>query len=126
VFKELYFWLSELLERVRTNDNPNLSAYIGISFFQCMNILTIYGIINYFFTFNISKSIAIYLSILIYVIISVFNYFYLLRKRDEIEKKFEEYSIGKQRKGKLFLWTYISLTIVIFIFVLTYMTTPKY
>jgi hypothetical protein len=126
VFKKLYFGLSELLEKVRTNDNPYFNAFIGISFFQCMNVLTISAIINYFFTFNVSKNIAIYLGIIIYVIITIFNFFYLFRKRNEIEKKFEEYSIEKRRKGKLYLWTYILLTIVIFLFVIIYMTTPKY
>ena len=41
MFKELYYRLYELLKKVKTNDNPGFNAFIGISFFQCMNILTL-------------------------------------------------------------------------------------
>jgi hypothetical protein len=117
MFKELYYWLHELLNKTKTNDNPGFNAFIGISFFQCMNVLTLGGIVNYFFEIEISKDTAIYSGIFIYVFLTVINFFNLFRKREEIIKKFEKLLIEKQNKGKLYLWLYILTTLGLFMYV---------
>lgn len=126
MFRELYYWLYELLKKIKTNDNPEFNAFIGISFFQCMNVLTIGGIANYLFAFDISKSTAVYSGIFMYVSLTVVNFFSLFRKRGEIIKKFEKLPIERQSKGKLYLWLYILITIGLFMYVIINLVTPKY
>jgi len=126
MFKELYYWLHELLKKIKTNDNPGFNAFIGISFFQCMNVLTLVGIANFFFVLDISKDTAIYLGIFIYVFITAVNFFSLFRTREEIIKKFERLPIERQSKGKLCLWLYMLITIGLFMYVIINLVTPKY
>ena len=126
MFKELYYRLYELLKKVKTNDNPGFNAFIGISFFQCMNILTLGVVANYFLNLDISKSSAIYSGIFLYVSLTVVNFFILLRKKEEITKKYEQLPIERQGKGKLFFWVYALITTVLFIYVIVNLVAPKY
>lgn len=126
MFKELYYRLYELLKKVKTNDNPGFNAFIGISFFQGINILTLVRIANFFFTIDISKDTAIYSGIFIYVSLTAVNFFSLFRTRKEIIKKFEKLPIERQSKGKLYLWLYILITIGLFMYVIINLATPKY
>ena len=126
MFKELYYRLYELLNKVKTNDNPGFNAFIGISFFQGINILTLVRIANFFFALDISKDTAIYSGIFIYVSLTAVNFFSLFRTRKEIIKKFEKLPIERQSKGKLYLWLYILITIGLFMYVIINLATPKY
>jgi hypothetical protein len=126
MFKELYYRLYELLKKVKTNDNPGFNAFIGISFFQCMNILTLGGVTNYFLNLDISKSSAVYSGIFLYVSLTAVNFFILFRKKEEITKKYEQLPIERQGKGKLYFWLYALITIVLFIYVIVNLVTPKY
>lgn len=126
LFKELYYWLYELLKKVKTNDNPDFSAYLGISFFQCVNVLALVGILNYFIVFDIPINIAVYSGIFIYVLLTAVNFFTLFRKRNEIIKKFGKYSTSQQNKGKIYFWLYALTTVILFIYVIINLVTPKY
>jgi hypothetical protein len=126
LFKELYYWLYELLKKVKTNDNPGFNAYLGISFFECVNVLALVGIVNYFFALDIPRNIAVYFGIFIYVSLTAINFFSLFRKRNEIIKKLEKYSTERQNKGKLYFWLYALTTIVLFIYVIINLVKPKY
>jgi hypothetical protein len=126
MFKELYYRLYELLNKVKTNDNPGFNAFIGISFFQCMNILTLFGIANYFLNLSVPKSSAVYSGVFLYVSISVVNFFVLFRKKEKIVKRYKQLPIERQRKGKLYFWLYALITIVLFIYVIVNLVTPKY
>ena len=114
MFRELYYWLHELLKKIKTNDNPGFNAFIGISFFQCMNVLTLGGIANFFFALDISKDTAIYSGIFIYVSLTAVNFFSIFRTKEEIIRKFEKLPIERQSKGKLYLWLYMLITIALF------------
>jgi hypothetical protein len=118
MFKELYYWLYELLKKIKSNDNPGFNAFIGISFFQCMNILTLVGIVNHFFALEISKNAAIFLGIFIYFSLTGINIFHLFRTRIEIIKKFEKLPTQRQNKGKLYFWLYMLVTIGLFMFII--------
>jgi len=126
MFKELYYWLQELLKKIKTNDNPEFNAYIGITFFQCINVSTLVRIAIFFFDLDISKDTAIYSGIFIYVSLAAVNFFSLFRTREEIIKKFETLPIERQSKGKLYLWLYMLITIGLFMYVIINLVTPKY
>lgn len=123
---ELYYWLYEYLKKIKTNDNPAFNAFIGISFFQGINVLTLVGIANYFLAFDISRNTVIYSGIIIYVSLTAINFFSLFVKRNKIIKKFEGFSAKRREKGKLYLWLYILATIALAMYVLIYLVTPKY
>jgi hypothetical protein len=126
MFAELYYWTYSILKNIKTNDNPEFNAFLGISSFQCLNILSIFGIINYFFVFDIPKNIVIYCGIILFVSITVTNYFSIFSKRDEVKKKYEKFDIARRRKGQLFLLLYVLVTLVLFIYVLANLVTAKY
>lgn len=124
--KKLYYILYELLRKVKTNDNPGFNAFIGISFFQFMNILTLCGLANYFFNIEISKSNAVYSGIFLYIILTTVNFFILFRKKDKIKKKYQQLPKERQRKGKLCFWLYALITIALFIYVIFNLVMPKH
>lgn len=126
MFKEFYYWLYELLKKIKTNDNPEFNAYLGISSFQFLNVLTLVGITNFFFALDVSEDTAIYLSIFIYVSITAVNFFSLFRKREKIIKKYEKLPVERQRKGKLYLWIYMLTTTGLSMYVIINLVTPKY
>jgi hypothetical protein len=126
MFRELYYWLYELLKKIKTNDNPGFNAFIGISFFQCMNVLTLGGIANYFLSLDISKSTAVYSGIFLYVSLTTVNFFILFRKKDEIIKKCEKLPAERKSKGQLYFWLYALITIGFFIYVIINLVTAKY
>jgi len=126
MFSELYFWLYEYLKKVKTNENPGFNAFIGISFFQGINILTIGGIVNYFFAIDIPRNTAIFSGIFIYVSITAVNFFSLFRRRNKITEKFVKVSAERQSIGKLYFWLYVLATMALAVYVLTNLVTPKY
>jgi len=126
MFKELYYWLYKLSLKRRNNNDSVFDAFLGISFFQGMNILTLLGVVNYFLALDISKNNSIYLGIFIYVITTFINYFSLFRLRNAIINKYEELPRERRNKGKLFFLLYCLLTIVLFMCMIIYLVKPKY
>lgn len=116
MFRELYYLLIQTLKKVKTNDNPAFNAYIGISFFQGYNLLSFLIVIRYFFSVNIEKDLAIILGIFLWLSITVFNYFTLYQKRNDIVKTFDHYSNRWRTRGNFALWTYMILTNLAFFY----------
>lgn len=116
MFRELYYLLIQTLKKVKTNDNPAFNAYIGISFFQGYNLLSFLIVIRYFFSVNIEKDLAIILGIFLWLSITVFNYFTLYQKRNDIVKTFDHYSNRWRTRGNFVLWTYMILTNLAFFY----------
>lgn len=116
MFRELYYLLIQTLKKVKTNDNPAFNAYIGISFFQGLNLLSFLIVFRYFFFVNIEKDLAIIMGIFIWLSITCINYFTLYYKRNDIVKTFEHYSNGWHTRGNVFLWTYMILTNLTFFY----------
>ncbi|OJU51545.1 MAG: hypothetical protein BGN96_07915 [Bacteroidales bacterium 45-6] len=126
MFRELYYWLYELLKKVKTNDNPGFNAFLGISSFQCFNILTLAGIANYFLALDISKDATIYFGVILYVSVTAVNFFTLFRKKEEIAKQYGQLPAKRQSRGKLCLWLYMLMTVGLSMYVIMYLVTPKY
>src|SRR5437868_14360889 len=99
MFRELYYRLFESLKGVKTNTHPAFNAYLGISSFQCINVATLLAIINYFLKIDVSKNTSVYIGILLYIFLTVINFFYLFRKKDELGKKFDKMQMKRQNIG---------------------------
>ena len=111
MFKEFCYYLYEIHAGKESDNSKFFSALIGISFLQEMNILTAWGLVNYIFNLVIPKKSVISLGIFISVLISVINYFYLYRNRNEIIKKTEGFSSKREKIGKTFFVIYIYIYI---------------
>ena|ERR1035437_7376450 len=118
MYKEFYYYVYEIHTGKGSENSKFFSALTGISYLQSMNLMTLWGIGNYFFGIVITKDIVIFLSILIYVLFSVINYFYLYLKRKEIMKKVEGFSEKREKKGKTFFVIYIIATLFLLFFVI--------
>lgn len=124
MFREFYYWLYDYLNESKTI-SPRFDAFLGVSLLQCMNVLILFGLANYFLAIDIPKESAAFAGIFLYISVTVVNYFSLFRKKDEIIKKCEKLSTERQRKGKLHFRLYALITIGIFIYVLIYLVTPQ-
>jgi Na+/H+ antiporter NhaD/arsenite permease-like protein len=126
MFSELYYWLYTILKKIKTNDNPEFNAFLGISSLQYLNIASLFGVANYFLVLNITKNLVILASLIVLVVIAIVNYYNFFSERDELKKKFEKFSPARRRKGQLFLLLYVFVTLILFIYVLANLVTPKY
>ena len=99
MFNEFYYYVYEIHTGKGSENSKFFSAIIGISYLQSMNLATLWGLLNSFFDFVITKDSVIFFTLIISVIISVVNYFYLYRRRNEIVKKVEGYSTKREKIG---------------------------
>jgi archaellum biogenesis protein FlaJ (TadC family) len=123
MFKQIYFFIYTDFKKVKTNDTPAYNALLALSLLQSMNFLSLGAIVNFFFKIEIDKNNAIYLGLFIAVLLLLINYFYIFRKKDDIEKKYESKPFAKRQ---FYLWVYISLSVGLFIYVVTNLVTPRY
>ena len=117
LIKSFYYFLYLFLLKIKTNDQPFTNAYIGISFFICLNILSIFGVLNNYFSYNLSKDSIILAAAFMYVGITILNYFTLYKKRKEIVSKFKNESISIKKRRKIIFSAYLILTLCIFIYI---------
>jgi len=126
MFTELYYWTYSILKKIKTNDNPEFNAFLGISSFQYLNVASLFGVANYFLVLNTTKNLVILVSILVLAAIAIVNYYSFFSKRDTIKKKFEKFSPSRRMKGQIFLLLYVLTTLILFIYVLANLITAKY
>lgn len=109
-----YYRIYKGLTKVKTNDTPALNAMVLLIALQAFNILSVFGIINYFFRLEFDKQQVIIGGISLYIILLVPNYIYLFRKRNEIIKRYQNETAPKKTKGVILLLLYIVITITVF------------
>ncbi len=126
MFAELYYWTYSILKKIKTNDNPEFNAFLGISSFQYLNVVSLFGVVNYFLVLNTTKKLVILASLVVLAAIAIVNYYSFFSKRDDIKKKYERFSPARRKKGQLFLLLYVLVTLVLFIYVLANLVTAKY
>jgi hypothetical protein len=126
MFEELYFWMHSYLQRIKGNSNPPLNASILICGLQASNIVMISGVINYFLKIKMEKYNTIYFGIALMIVLYLLNHFHLYSKRNEIFQQYENRSPERQRKGKLFFWLYVLLSLFLFFYLAANLVTPRY
>jgi hypothetical protein len=109
-----YYRIYKGLTKVKTNDTPALNAMVLLIALQAFNILSVFGIINYFFRLEFDKQQVIIGGISLYIILLVPNYIYLFRKRNEIIKRYQNETAPQKTKGVVLLLLYIVITITVF------------
>jgi multisubunit Na+/H+ antiporter MnhB subunit len=83
---------------------------------QAINILSAFGIIKYFFFYDMefSKRATTIEALSLYIILLVPNYYFLYRKRDEILKRYENETKEDKTWGIINVILYIVITITVF------------
>jgi len=112
--KYFYYRIYKALTKVKTNDTPALNAMLLLIILQSCNILSIFGIINYFLKIEIEKQQAMVGGLLLYVILLIPNYIYLFRKRNEIVKQYQNETKEDKTWGFIGLLLYILVSITVF------------
>jgi hypothetical protein len=126
MFNEIYFWMYSYLRNIKGNSNPPLNAYLLVSVLQGFNIIMIWGIINYFYKYYVGRNNGIYIGLALAAVLFSINHFYLYSKRGEIFQKYEILNPERRRKGKLYFWLYVILSLVLFFYLAATLVTPRY
>jgi len=114
MFREFCYYLYEIHTGEESDNNKFFSALIGISFFQGLNIISVFTIANYFKKVVVLKDAVIFLGVILWLSITIFNYFFLYRNKNEIIKLVEGYSTQRQKWGKILFVTYILATFALY------------
>jgi len=114
MFKQIYYWMYSYLKRIKSNDTPAFNSYLLICILQGTNVGTIWVIINYFLKVDIDKSAAVSLGLVWTVLLSIFNYFLLYAKREDIFMKYNNIQTKRKIKGQIYFWIYVLLSFTSF------------
>jgi hypothetical protein len=125
MFRVIYYSLFKFLSKTRPKETPAFDAYLILSLFQCMNVLSIFGVINYFIRMDIAKNAAVIMGITLYLLTTIINFFALFRKRHFIFSQFDKFSLSKIKTGKYKLLTYLLVSTAIFLYVLFNLVSMK-
>ena len=126
MFKEFYYYVYEIHTGKGSENSKFFSAITGITYLQSVNLATVWGLMNYFIEFEISKDLLIFLCSIIPVIFSVINYSYLYRNKNEIIKKVEGFSEKREKTGKMFFVVYIIASLFLMFFVIKNFVPARY
>ena len=125
MFKEFCYYLYEIHTGKESDKNKFFSALIGISFLQEMNILSIWGTINYLFDLVVPIDSIVFVGISLWIFITGINYFIIFKKRNYIMKRVNEFSIKREKVGKMFFLFYIIVTLFYIYYVIQNLTPIK-
>ncbi|AFD07513.1 hypothetical protein [Solitalea canadensis] len=114
MIKEAYYWMYKGLQKIRKDENPAVDAFLGIVFFQNLNLIVLGRILFCIFHFRIAKDLVLMWTILGAIIIISLNYFITYHRRKDIFQIVEQYSKDRRRKGKFFFILYIIASLVAF------------
>lgn len=111
MFKEFCYYLYEIHTGKESDNAKFLSAIAGILFLQEMNIISLWGIINYIFKLVILKDSIIFMVVSIWLILTILDYLFIYKKRVEIIQKVENFSFKRKRTGEVLFVLYIIATL---------------
>ena len=112
--KYFYYKIYKALTKVETNDTPALNAMLLLIILQSCNILSIFGIINYFYRWSFDKQQVIIGGLALYISLFIPNYFSLFCKHKEIVKRYQNETKEDKTWGGIGLLLYISVSITVF------------
>jgi len=123
---ELYYWMYRIINRNKSNKEPELNAFFLFSLLECINIFTLWGFLNYFLDITVPKNTAMIINFLVILVILVINFIFLYRKRTKIIKKMEELSNKRRIIGKFLFVLYNLVTLFLMFYVVYYLVKVRY
>lgn len=113
-----YYVIYSFLSKIPTNDTPKTNALILLVALQSLNILTLFTIVNFFLNLQLSRNYAIVEGIVLYIVLLVFNYFYIIRNIKLIIKKYQNASSNKKLIGLFIFYTYVIISITTYFYII--------
>lgn len=123
---ELLYWLTKDFKKSRNNDDPSFNAYLVFTLTCCLNIFSLFAVINYCFKLSFTRDAVIFFGLVTYLTVLAMLYFTIYRDRKETANRIENYSMERLKKGRIYYWIYLLATSVIFMFVIFNLVDPKY
>ncbi len=124
--EELYYWMVFHLTLIKTNKTPAFNSVIIISVLQGINLSLIDMLFKYFFNIDFFENLSSeLLGLLMFIVLFLINIVFLYSKRNDIIKKFENYSVERRLRGRLFFWIYVVLSFVSFFGTASVLVVPK-
>lgn len=109
-----YYRIYQQLKKVKTNSTPALNAMILLGILQGLNVLSVYGIVNYFFHISVYRIHVVLGGTVLAVLLFFSGFIFFVGRKDEIYKQYEGESKEERKRGTIYLLLYILLSIVFF------------
>ncbi|KIA95236.1 hypothetical protein OC25_07955 [Pedobacter kyungheensis] len=114
---KIYYLLYKVLKSNGKNDQSFFNAFLGLCFLEYMNLWSIFGLVNYFFKYRITKDESVYCALITGGIIFIYNYFILWNKKEIIVKKYDNSPI---KNGMILIWGLIIFSFSLLYIILEY------
>ncbi len=122
---ELLYWLIKDFQKSKNNDDPSFNAFLVLTLTCCLNIFSLFAIINYCCKLSYTKDAVIFIGFVSYLTVLAILYFTVYLDRKEKANTIENYSVNRQKKGRINYWIYLLGTIATFVFVIFYLVDHK-
>lgn len=113
--KYLYYHLWIALKAIPTNTTPATNALVFLCMAQCVNIFSIFLVINNYhneFIYMIKAGLVTYLVTLYFCVLAI-DYSLLYKKRNEMEEKYKNESKSKKTIGVILGQVYVYGSIIL-------------
>jgi hypothetical protein len=110
----IYFRIYKQLRRVKSNDTPGFNALILLIILQSLNILSLFGIVNYFIKVSLFKNQVLIITLCLFVLLFLANFRYFFRKQKDIYERYINESDTSNKKGTAIVLVYIVFSLIIF------------
>lgn len=115
MFQLIYLQLINiLLKNESRKKSAAFDSFLAISSLQCVNVFSVFAIVNEVFELHLRKEDAVFFGLGIYFLITFINYSLLLKNKDKIALAFP---VDKATSSGAF-YIYFIMSISIFLFIL--------
>lgn len=114
MIKQFYYWMYKGLQKIRKDKDPAFDAFLGMVFFQNLNLIVVTRIIHNITGFTLLKGEVVQYGTLLGITLLGLNYFGLYSKRKQIFDHINTLSVYRYKKGKKIFITYVILSFIMF------------
>ena len=116
--EKLYYFFYRILHNPKQSKLSFYNAYLGFLFLQYLNLGSVFILINYFTKYTAPKKTAFFLSLFVFGIILIFNYYKLFDKKELIVLTYEKLTDREKQFWILLTWGFIIFSFCFFYYVL--------
>jgi len=125
MFSAMYYCIYSYSQKILKDQDPYQSSNESNCFLQIINILTVFGFVNYYLKLITDGNTTTIFFLILYFTVHRINRQSIMINREKIFHKWRSASIEKQKKLRFLFWLYILLTIVSVALVLQYFSLPQ-
>lgn len=116
MYEELFYWMSDRLLRVKSNEAPYINALILLTLLQLSNLLSVGILLDNIFRFNLTLNALILLNFILYIILHTINYFTFYKKKQLIFEKYKDKKPKRKIYGLIYFFSYCFLSLIVFFY----------